>query len=272
MCARLAAKKTDLILIKDRYPMTNYLLIGDGRLATHLKHYFTLLQLDFKTWSRKQHRFDAPQNKKAALENLARHADRVLLLISDREIKNFVEENPYLLQKRLIHCSGSQNFSFAESAHPLSTFGPQLYERELYVRIPFILDREGSNFSDLLPGLPNPHFRLSAEKKALYHSHCVLSGNFTTLLWQNIFENFEEKFQIPKEALYPFLECTARNLQTSSSSALTGPIARGDTETIIRHLDALASTPEQKLYYAFLNFYLEKKKKTGSFKNEYIEL
>lgn len=248
---------------RDRYQMTKYLFIGDGRLSRHFTHYFRALHLDVTTWSRKS---------QVDLEPLINSADRILLLISDDEIKQFVEQHPFLLKKRLIHCSGSLTFSFAEGAHPLNTFGKDLYPLEIYLKTPFITEKNGSSFSDLLPDLPNPHFALPKEKKSLYHSLCVMSGNFTTLLWQNVFETFENELHLPKEVLYSFLEQTAHNLRVSPEAALTGPIARGDTSTLIRNLDSLSGRPEQQLYYAFLNFVLEKKKKIGDLQYERLGL
>lgn len=240
--------------------MTSYLIIGGGRLAKHIAYYLGLLDIPFEIWSRKK--------SVSELAALAESAERILILISDGEIARFVQEHPFLLEKKLIHCSGVLTFPFAESAHPLNTFGPDLYDKETYTQTPFIIEKGRSDFVELLPGLPNPHFVVSPEKKALYHSLCVMSGNFTTLLWQNVFEIFEAELKLPKETLFPFLKTTLKNLKKSAPNALTGPLARGDTQTIIRNLDALHGRPEQTLYYAFLNYVLEKRKNLGELKYE----
>ena len=244
--------------------MTPYLIIGDGRLATHISRYFSLIGVPYQTWSR-----NSSQTSKS-LSQLSSDAERILLLISDDQIHPFVEGHPFLKKKMLIHCSGSRRFDFAHSAHPLTTFGKEPYELSRYQKIPFVLEKTGPVFTELLPGLKNPHFYLAPEKRALYHALCVFSGNFTTILWQKAMEVFEQELHLPKEILHVYLEQIVENLETNPKTALTGPLARGDRETLIHNLDALRSRPEQKLYYAFLNFLLEKNKENGDHQNEYL--
>jgi len=244
--------------------MTPYLIVGDGRLATHFKHYFTLSNIPFLSWSRNE----ASDEKFYAL---AQKSPRILLLINDASIEPFIKTHPGLENKIWIHCSGSLNSTLAQSAHPLCTFGETLYTLETYRKIPFITEEHGTPFSILLPDLKNKHFAISHDKKAMYHSFCVMAGNFTTILWQNAFRQFEDKIGLPKEVLFPYLQQTVQNLISNPDAALTGPISRGDTQTILRNLDSLQNLPEQSLYYAFLNFTMSQNK-TGVTTNEYPRL
>lgn len=242
----------------------NYLIIGDGRLARHFKHYLSLLQLNVFSWSRK--------NTLLELEILFARADRVLLLISDSAIATFIEQHDYLKTKTLIHCSGTLSLETAISAHPLNTFGPDLYDLETYEKTPFVLELGRGDFNSLFPELTNPHYYIAPEKKALYHSLCVMSGNFTSLLWQNIFDLFEKNLHLPRAVLLPYLVQTHLNLLTNSTTALTGPLARNDRQTIIRNLDALTGMPEQSLYFAFLNYVIEKNKIRGEHAHERLNV
>lgn len=136
------------------------------------------------------------------------------------------------------------------------TFADELYDRATYQEIPFILEAEqGADFQEILPGLDNHHFRLPRADKDRYHALCVLSGNFTTLLWEHAFKEFSEKFNLPKDVLLPFLHQTALNLECSrpDQSVLTGPLARNDTATIKRHLDALKDDPFREVYESFVH-------------------
>lgn len=229
-----------------------YLIIGNGRAAQHTAHYFTLLNLPHTQWARRNLQ---------DLESLVQQSDRILLLISDNEIEKFIQSNSYLLSKKIVHFSGALHLSFAESAHPLNTFGLDLYDLATYKNIPFITEQGRTPFTELLPGLPNPHYELDQEKKALYHSLCVFGGNFSTLLWQNVFALFERELKLPKEVLFPLIEQTVQNLKTSAKDALTGPLARGDHHTISRHLDALSGRPERELYLSFLHYFCVKNSK-----------
>ncbi len=247
--------------------MNKYLIIGDGRVARHMAHYFSLLQINCAHWSRK--------NQTAPLVKLATQAKSILLLISDRSIDEFLHEHPYLVstaQKPVMHFSGALTHSQIEGAHPLMTFGPDLYTLETYKRMVFITEAGRAALPDLLPDLPNRNLAIAPEKKKLYHALCSMSGNFSVLLWEHVMARFEADLGLPREVLTPYLEQITYNLGHAQESALTGPLVRGDVSTLIQHLDALAGQPDQKLYYAFLNFYLEQKKSIGELTYEHSRI
>ena len=85
--------------------------------------------------------------------------------------------------------------------------------------------------------------KLKAEDKVAYHAAAVFACNYlvtlvkmATDLWQT--------FSIPPDqatkALLPLMRGTLHNIETIGiPQCLTGPIARGDTGTVKKHLDAL---------------------------------
>ena len=229
-------------------PATSSLgIVGDGRVARHLHHYFfTLLNRPVRTWSRR--------SAISPVEALG-SCETILVLIPDAAIEPFVESWPGLSVRRLVHCSGSLVTSVAECAHPLMTFGPVLYPLEAYRSIPFVLDAGRTPFHELLPGLPNPSFTIAASDRASYHAHCVMAGNFSTLLWQKLFDELEGRLAIPASAAYPFLMQTAYNLMSDAGRALTGPLARGDEETVAANLASLEGDPFHDVYSAFARAY-----------------
>jgi 2-dehydropantoate 2-reductase len=222
-------------------------IVGDGRVARHFRHYFTLLGLPVRAWSRRAH--DRPPPDALA------GCDTVLILISDDAIVPFVEAWPALSEKRLVHFSGSLVTPFAEGAHPLTTFGPTLYDLATYRTIPFVLDEGGSPLADLLPGLPNPSFAIRSTERPYYHALCVLAGNFSTILWLKLFGELEQRLGIPASAAHPYLSRVAANLMNDGDGALTGPLVRGDAAAIGRNLRALAEDPFRDVYSAFARLY-----------------
>lgn len=222
-------------------------IVGDGRVARHLHHYFELLSIPVRRWSR---RADACSPVEALSD-----CGTILLLIHDAAIEPFVAAWPELARRRLVHCSGSLVTTAAECAHPLMTFGPDLYDLATYQAIPFVLDSGGTPFEALLPGLPNRSFAIRAADRPSYHAHCVMAGNFSMLLWLKLFHQFESRFGIPAEAAHPFLAQTARNLVADAGGALTGPLVRGDTATIAANLAALEGDPFREVYAAFARAY-----------------
>lgn len=232
-----------------------YGIVGNGRVARHLVQYFDLLSVPYVLWRR---------GSESQLADVFQSVNIVLLLISDSSIEKFIDENPTLLSRKLIHFSGSHLSARVFGAHPLMTFSETLYDIETYKKIPFVIDNSKGDFHSYFPTLPNPVYAIAPERKGFYHSLCVLSGNFSTLLWQKVFFEFETKLDLPAEILIPYLRQTFKNLETSlnHSDVLSGPLKRGDTNLIRANLKALENDPYQKVYESFVAAYSQSKEKT----------
>jgi predicted short-subunit dehydrogenase-like oxidoreductase (DUF2520 family) len=222
-----------------------YSIIGDGCVARHFAHYLDLLGIPYSAWSRKV-------ASERQLAEVVADSSHVLVLIKDAAIEDFVRVNSSLKKKRVVHFSGSLVTPLAHGLHPLMTFTHELYSLDKYRVIPFVVEESGLTFQQLLPGLDNPHYYLKRELKPLYHSLCVLSGNFTTVLWDKFFSDLMSRLGIPVPAAFPYLEQITENLKNRESSALSGPLARKDFSTIRSNLQALEGDPFQKVYYGFL--------------------
>ncbi len=225
-------------------------IVGNGRIARHFRHYLELLDLPICAWSRRESSASPP-------EALAT-CETVLVLIRDAEIVPFIEAWPALQNKRLIHCSGSLVTPLAEAAHPLMTFGPELYELADYRAFPFVLDSGGTPFADLMPGIPNPSFEIPAKDRPRYHALCVMAGNFSTMLWVKLFAELERSFGMPASAAHPYFAKVAANVIAEGERALTGPLVRDDQRAIATNLQALAGDSFQAVYAAFVRAYEER--------------
>ena len=225
--------------------LTHYLIIGDGRLAGHLRTYLSLENLSFEQWSRRRSDDVIP---------FIERATHVLLALSDSAIEEFVDGHPALLERVCVHFSGALVSPKIPSAHPLMTFtvlrsrANPTDELEFYRAIPFVTEKGRAPFTELLPDLTNRHFEIEASKKPLYHALCSMSGNFTVLLWEKVFASFSEKLDLPASILRPYLSQVAQNLlgeatDPKGNSVLTGPLSRGDTATVEKHLAALKGDP-----------------------------
>lgn len=186
---------------------------------------------------------------------MAQSAGSILVLIKDDEIQNFLDKNHKKISddKTWIHCSGMLSTNLAESAHPLMSFTDELYSLEKYEAITFITEKGRKSFSELFPQLNNPNYQIESSEKTLYHAFCVLSGNFTTMIWQFFFDYLKSK-NIPKSSAYLYLETITNNMQ-SNSAPLTGPIQRNDKNTIQKHLESLNDHPVKNIYIGFLKAY-----------------
>lgn len=218
----------------------SHTLVGDGKVARHLSHYFKLLGLRFAQWRRA----DSPAAVPAA--------DVTWLLVSDDAIEKFIQAHPELIGRRLVHCSGRLVIEGAAGYHPLMSFASTNYTLEIYKSIAFIGERERAGEPSPLVDLPNQVYYVPARERAYYHSLCVLGGNFPVMLWQKFVSELSERWQIPLAACAPYLEQTLTNFKTLQAEALTGPLVRGDKGTVAEHLRVLRDDPYLSVYTAFI--------------------
>ncbi len=96
---------------------------------------------------------------------------------------------------------------------------------------------------------------MAVEKKALYHALCVMAGNFPQILWHSLSGRFSDRLGIPPDILEPYLRQSLDNFLADPGRALTGPLARGDRNTVRRNLSALSGDALQDLYRAFVELH-----------------
>jgi predicted short-subunit dehydrogenase-like oxidoreductase (DUF2520 family) len=228
-------------------------LIGDGRLARHLAHYFLLLDLPVKRWSRRM-----SGESLSTLFSTLRDCPVILLAVSDRAIETLASEirsAQGFEDRTLIHFSGALFTDKAWGFHPLMSFAGPLYSLEQYEKIPFLIDQNAPDFSKVFPKLRNPSARIACEQKALYHAWCVMGGNFTAFLWTRMFETFAAELGIDPALATPYLRQVTENLLKNPKAGRdtwTGPIVRNDQKTIDANLGALDGDSYQAIYRAFL--------------------
>jgi hypothetical protein len=228
-------------------PGIPYGIIGDGRAASHFARYLSLSKIPYRQWSRKASRATGETPERAL-----RGCHTVLVLIKDSAIETFIRAHPALAARRFVHFSGSLATPLAAGLHPLASFGPRPFTLSEYRRIHFIAERGGPSFGALFPRLKNPSCALAKELKPYYHALCVMSGNFSTLLWQKLFREFDRTLGIPRSAAAAYLECVCRNIGHDPETALSGPLSRGDDETLRRGLAALSGDPMRSVFAAFV--------------------
>jgi predicted short-subunit dehydrogenase-like oxidoreductase (DUF2520 family) len=131
------------------------------------------------------------------------------------------------------------------SFHPLQTFqaesGPEVFQ-DIYVGVEGDADAVdlGRRLARDLGARP---VTLTAEAKMRYHLAAAMASNYTVTLMALVNEVLTSaglSRQKGMALVRPLVEGTWRNLQRHlPEDALTGPIARGDSQTVQGHLDAL---------------------------------
>lgn len=230
--------------------MNTILLIGSGKLAQHLNHWFSLIKLPqdkILNWDRHQ--------DPHAIHAYVSQATHVWLAISDFSIIPFYEKYLSGHDAIPVHFSGALHDERLISAHPLMSFSHELYNLETYQKIQFALT--GTNdLQKALPGFKNSFFPIPAGDKPLYHALCVIAGNFPQMLWNEVYQ-LAKKHDIPAAAFDLYLKQITENFIQSHGQALTGPFARKDTSTIEKNIQALQGTSLQPLYQSFQKEFLK---------------
>jgi predicted short-subunit dehydrogenase-like oxidoreductase (DUF2520 family) len=89
-------------------------------------------------------------------------------------------------------------------------------------------------------------FTLADDQRASYHAGASIASNFLVTLYRAASQLFEDA-GAPPEALVPLMTRTIEN-----GFDLTGPIARGDWETVERHRTALQGSRFERAYEALV--------------------
>jgi predicted short-subunit dehydrogenase-like oxidoreductase (DUF2520 family) len=191
-------------------------------------------------------------------------ADLVLLAVPDREIEGVVEQvvaGGALKRGAVVaHLAGGLPSSLLDavraagahrgSLHPLQTFADVDTAVRLLPETYFCVEGDPEAVAllrSLAVGIGGQVVTLSAGKKALYHAGAVAASNFVVTLVDFAVGLLVQAGVPAKEALpalLPLLKGTVANLAAVGlPGALTGPIARGDTLTVERHMEALKAAP-----------------------------
>ncbi len=171
-------------------------------------------------------------------------------------IANEISKSNLIQGKYIFHVSGSrpstilkklkENGAFIGSIHPLQAL-PSFNEGYKNLKNAYFCiegDKEAVEIAKkIVENISNKYFTISSEHKALYHAAAVFASNFinsTTFAAYSIFKKIGVKEDKILEIVLPLIKGTVNNIeQLGFIKSLTGPISRGDTKTIKRHLQAL---------------------------------
>jgi predicted short-subunit dehydrogenase-like oxidoreductase (DUF2520 family) len=156
------------------------------------------------------------------------------------------------------HCSGALPSTVLEDARPLGVYIGSLHPLQTFATAEQAVrsmpgaycaiegDPEAvAVLEEIAAAIGARSFRIRTEDKALYHAAAVMACNYLVALEDAaarlaVAAGVEPAQALP--ALLPMVRTTVDNLgRLGAGLSLTGPIARGDVQTVRLHLDALAA-------------------------------
>jgi predicted short-subunit dehydrogenase-like oxidoreductase (DUF2520 family) len=180
-------------------------------------------------------------------------ADAVLLCVPDGQIAGAaaaVAPGPLVG-----HCSGATGLGVlapheAFALHPLMTITRRGGDfRGAGAAVAGSSDRALALATELARALGMRPFEMADEDRAAYHAGAAMASNFLVTL-----ESAAQRMAgVDRELLAPLVRAAVETWVAEGDAALTGPIARGDEETVGRHRKAIAErAPELLALYEVL--------------------
>jgi len=189
-------------------------------------------------------------------QDVAEAAELVFITTPDDVIAQVCGEARWREGKSVVHCSGAHSVDILESAkrlgvavgsfHPLQTFADVDQAIQNLPGSTFALEAEEpllTTQKELTRLLNGNWVVLKPGDKVLYHAAAVFACNYLVTLVKlalDLWQNFGVSPKEATRALLPLLEGTINNIDNIGlPDCLTGPVARGDSGTMERHLRAL---------------------------------
>lgn len=189
-------------------------------------------------------------------QEVADTADLVFITTPDDIIPSVVSQVKWQASRSVVHCSGADSIDILEPArnsgaivggfHPLQTFAGVKQAIENLPGSTFALEAEEpllAVLKDMAVALKGRWIRLQATDKVAYHAAAVFASNYLITLVKmstDLWKTFAVPADQATQALLPLIRGTLNNIEKIGiPQCLTGPIARGDTGTVKKHLKAL---------------------------------
>ena len=227
-------------------------------------------------------------------ESIVKDADIIFITTPDSEIKKVVTnlcKNGVLRKKQLIiHTSGLMSIKILDcvkksgalplSMHPIYSFSSRSLSKDLLSGVWFILEGDSEAIEQgekIVRMLGGKSFIIEGEKKSLYHLALVFASNFFVGVEDMAVElllscGIEKKDVL--ELIKPLVQVTEKNIwEKGTTGALTGPVERGDIETIKKHLELLSKQKQsfKKTYLELCKHLLKMVEEKGNIEKENIQ-
>ena len=183
-------------------------------------------------------------------------AELVFITTPDDVVAQVCSEVQWRERQSVVHCSGAHSVDILEPArklgaavgsfHPLQTLADVDQAIKNLLGSTFALEAGEpllSTLKELTLLLNGNWVELKPGDKVLYHAAAVFACNYLVTLVKlalDLWRDFGVSSKEATRALLPLLNGTMNNIENIGiPDCLTGPVDRGDSGTIVRHLNAL---------------------------------
>ena len=193
------------------------------------------------------------------MENLIRDSEVIFITVPDNAIAEVWEQLKQLQVKDKIicHCSGALSsavFSditnyecYGYSIHPLFAVNSKTESYKELSKALFTIEGDELHrdaLADLIRSCGNKVVFLNPENKIKYHCAAVFASNLINGVMETAITELVQCGFTSEEALSALAPLTINNVAHLSEGtleeALTGPIERGDTSTVLKHLNNIS--------------------------------
>lgn len=190
----------------------------------------------------------------AELADAANGVDLVLLCVPDGSIAETAAAIAPVPTTVVAHCSGSSTLEVLEpherraSIHPLVALPDRVVGARRLLGAWFAV--AGDRLAhEVVAAMDGRAFDVPDEARVRYHAAAVIASNHLVALLGQV-ERVASTLDVPLEAFLDLARGSLENVaQLGPAVALTGPVARGDWNTVNAHLEALPED-EREAYRA----------------------
>lgn len=190
--------------------------------------------------------------------------DAIAAICAELVAKHKLQKNSIVL-----HCSGSLSSGVLKSAqtlgcyiaslHPIKSFADPAKSVKTFTDTFCAFEGSAEAYTvinSLFSAIGGKVFSIEKNQKALYHAAAVFASNYLVTLSHIATQCYEKagvSSDIVTQIVQQLMTTTLHNLATlPPAKALTGPIARGDIQTISKHLVALQDSLSLSALYKIL--------------------
>lgn len=254
-------------------------VIGFGKLGKALAmklgekgSLFAVVSKHYKNLPKEKGILDGKVPILSSINELDEVSDVVFITTSDNKIDQIAEEihshfGNKVEGKIFIHCSGiysdkiltnlEQSGGITASAHPLQTFYeyiPNIFDNIYWI----VQSKYFPIIKDIVEAVGGTAIEVHFDEqtRAIYHASAVVASNYLNSLLL-LAKKLITLSHLEPSVLIPLIFRTLQNNLTKFNepefTPQTGPIVRGDFETIVRHIESLQQHKELKEVYSILS-------------------